>query len=194
MVPSGMRSAGQDDTYTLAITLKEEPKFAYFLTAGIAMHDFLETGSKINGYSAELALFGHENQQGFKLSAGSPNNPLVGATAMRSIDSNSDSFKIGGNFKDKKMLLTFSRDEKKNNGEIWRKNFFVALDQNKIIDENYVPGGEIKLHFGMAGKQGGFVGETILTTMGSKAVEINLNMELESHRGAIHIIQAVKPG
>ena len=31
MVPAGMRSAGQDDTYTLAVTLKEEPKYAYKL-------------------------------------------------------------------------------------------------------------------------------------------------------------------
>ena len=158
------------------------------------MHDFLKTDSKIGGYSFEVSLFGLESRQGFDLTAGSPGNSLIHAIALREIGENSDSFKIGGNLKEKKIVLTAARDEKKNAGEIWRKNFCLSMDQSGLIDEDFMPGGEVKVHFGTAGKPGGFIGETILTAMGSKAVEIQMNLELESQKGAIHITQAMRPG
>ena len=49
LMPESMKSSGQDDTFTISLSLKEEIKNSFKFSALFAMQDF-DTNAKIVGY------------------------------------------------------------------------------------------------------------------------------------------------
>ena len=189
MMPEAMRSSGQDDTYTVTVTLQEEPKASYRIKGEMAMHDFMKTDQRIVGYQAELALMAMEQQQGIQLKAGSKDSDLVRVTAIRAINANGEVFTVGGVLEDKQLQFVIDSNHVAKAGETWRRNMDVKMTQTGIFTE--MPEGETTAHFAAAGKSSGFLSEFSLGAQSSKALEVTLDVDLDNARGNLLIKQAI---
>ena len=116
LMPEGMRSAGQDDTYTLTVKLEEEPKSAYRISAEMAMQDFGKTEQRNVGYAAEFVILGTDTNQGVQFKAGPPNNEFIKFTGVRTSTGNGQTFRIGYKMYQKQLEFVVTTDANKKQG------------------------------------------------------------------------------
>lgn len=132
LMPDGMRSSGQDDTYSLTLKLEEQPKSDYKLTAEAAMQDFMKTGQRNVAFSAELGIMGTDTVQGMQFKAGSPSQDYIRLIGLRSKTQNGENFEFGYKMNEKQLELKITTDGIKKAGETWRRNVALTVTQARL--------------------------------------------------------------
>jgi len=218
LMPDGMRSSGQDDTYSLTLKLEEQPKSDYKLTAEAAMQDFMKTGQRNVAFSAELGIMGTDTVQGMQFKAGSPSQDYIRLIGLRSKTQNGENFEFGYKMNEKQLELKITTDGIKKAGETWRRNVALTVTQARLENTFFlhflkitiffskfstlieaglaetVPDGSLTLNLGAAGKETGFIGELILLSEGTEVVHVTLDIDTENMRGSLLVTQVIMAG